>query len=528
MPGGQESKENMRKCIGILFTSITALVAAPALVGLLPAQETSTAVSAKWNEVTRVTQTVPTTQILAHKYTLPESPVHDALFKALRELHTNDTRLQLWYSVANQAVPELKEPTLTETFWDFRHADQLMADFYANTTGKRHINMGTIPRWMFNVAPIQMPSDAGASIYPYTDGTRGELLKDPSGRQFAEYQVRIYQWYTQGGFTDELGKFHKSGYHYKIDFWDVLNEPDFENHITVEQYTRIYDSVTEAIHKIDPNVQFFGPEVSGSEVPWAKYFLDARNHKPGAMPIEWFTFHNYVEAKNEPDTWQEKFFTGPPKNDTDGAPARALVERTREVMKIRDDLSPNTKVILDEMGTFNDVKEGEEACRADEPYQAYLPLYWNAEGANWAYIFIASERLGLPLLSVSQMIGYPTQCPSISMFDKDTARPNAHYWVLSLINSHFAPGDKLVPTQSVSADIEAQALITPRGRKLLLVNTSNRTITVDLGGAFKARKLNSEVVDELSGEQAPRKESLTDQHIKLAPFAVAVVTQKSK
>jgi hypothetical protein len=104
------------------------------------------------------------------------------------------------------------------SFWDFLYIDPLVDDFYASSTGKHHLNMGTIPRWMFAVAPIEMPSDPGASVYRYTDETNGNLLKDPSGRQFAQYQARIYRWYTQGGFTDELGKHHSSGHHYKWTF----------------------------------------------------------------------------------------------------------------------------------------------------------------------------------------------------------------------------------------------------------------------------------------------------------------------
>ena len=510
----------------IMITVFTALFAAPVSPQLDSGN--AAAVSAKWSEVTSVSVTVPTTQILAHRYTLRDSPIHDQVFRALRDLETNDTRLQLWYSVANQAVPELKEPTVTETFWDFKYVDPLVADFYANTKGQHHLNMGTIPRWMFNVPPLEIPSDPGGSVYAYTDGTRGDLLKDPTGRQFAEYQARIYQWYTKGGFTDELGKYHRSGHYYKVDFWDVLNEPDFENRITVEQYTAIYDAVTEAIHKIDPHVQFFGPEVSGSEVPWAKYFLDAKNHKPGALPVQWFTFHNYAEAQDDPDTWQAKYFTDPPKGPTDGVSARGLADRAREVLGIRDRLSPATKVINDELGTFVNVKAGEEACRADEPYQAFRPLYWNANGANWAFNFITAERLGLPLISMSQMIGYPTQCPSISMFDKDTARPNAHYFALFLISHNFGPGDKLVPTQSSTTDIEAQASITKSERKVLLVNTSNRNVTVDLAGSFKGVGLRAQIVDLASGEQPPRQEILADRHITLGPFAVAVVSQASK
>lgn len=485
------------------------------------------AVSTRWSDVTAVSNTIPTTQILAHAYTLRSSPIHDQLFKALGDLHTDDTRLQFWYSVSRQAVLEVKEPTATETYWDFQYADPLVADYYAHTAGKHHMNITTIPRWMFNVAPKDVPEDPHASFYPYTDDTRGDLLKDPSGKQIADYQARIFQWYTKGGFTDEAGKFHKSGHHYKIEYWDVLNEPDFENKITVEQYTRIYDAVTEAIHKLDPNVDFFGPEVSGSEIPWAHYFLDPKNHKPGSLPVTWFTFHNYVNAPNDPSTWHAKYFTDPAKSETDGVSARVMVERIREVMKIRDELSPKTKVTVDELGTFNDVKTTEEACRADEPYQAYNPLYWNAIGANWAYLFIASERVTMPMFSMSQMIGYPTQCPSISMFDKDTAKPNSHYWVLSLINSNFGPGDKLTATTSSTPDVEAQAAITKGGRKVLLVNTTEHPVQVDVAGSFsgdEAKALHSEVVDQQSGEEAPRRDALTGSQVTLAPFAVAVVS----
>ena len=525
--GRNNSMREMNMERHILVTALAAIAALPIYA---PAQSPNgtAKVTAKWDKVQIVSVTVPTTQILAHKYTLRDSPVHDQLFKALRDLETDYTRLQLWFSVANQAVPELKEPTATATFWDFKYVDPLVEDYYANTKGKHHLNMGTIPRWMFNVPPIDMPSDPGASIYRYTDDTRGDLLKDPTGKQFAEYQVRIYQWYTQGGFTDEIGTYHKSGHHYKVDFWDVLNEPDFENRISVEQYTKIYDAVTEALHKIDSNLQFFGPEVSGSEVPWARYFLDAKNHKPGLLPVAWFAFHNYAEAQDDPATWQAKYFTDPPKGPTDGVSAQGLAQRAQEVLRIRDELSPKTKVIMDEVGTFVNVKAGEEACRADEPYSAYRPLYWNANGANWAYSFVTAQRLGLPLISMSQMIGYPTQCPSISMFDKDTARPNAHYWVLHLISHNFGPGDKLVATQSTSPDVEAQASSTPSGRKLFLINTSNAQITVNLSQAFAGDNLWSQLVDEASGEQPPREERVTNSEVTLAPFAVGVISERTR
>jgi hypothetical protein len=512
---------------GILFTIATALVAAPVFAASQQLTADTVTVSARWNDVVKVSKTVPTTQHLASAYTLRSHPLNKPLLKALRDLHTNDTRLQLWFSVPNQAVAELKEPTPTRTFWDFQYIDPVVIDYFANTSGMHHVNVGTIPRWMFNVPDVAIPSDPGASFYPYTQGTKGDLLKDPSGRQFAEFQARIYQWYTQGGFTDEIGKYHKSSYHFKIDYWGILNEPDFENQLTVEQYTKIYDAVAEAIHKIDPHVQFFGPGVSGAEVLWAKYFLNAKNHSPSAPPVKWLSFHNYVDAKNDPETWQLRYFTGHPIG-TDGAPAEAFADRVREVIKIRDELSPKTKIAIDELGTFDLVKPVDSGGTSDDSYQSFNPRYWVAAGANWAADFITAENLEIPLISMTQMLGYPTQSPSCSMVNFDTGRPNAHYWVLELINSNFGPGDKLIRTQSSSANLVAQASITSSGRRILLVNTSNQAVSVNLADAFKGSGLRVEVVDEASGEQAPRHDYVTGRKVTLAPFAVAVISAATK
>jgi hypothetical protein len=137
-----------------------------------------------------------------------------------------------------------------------------------------------------------------------------------------------------------------------------------------------------------------------------------------------------------------------------------------------------------------------------------------------------AQNTGMPVFSMSQMIGYRTQCPSISMFDYETAKPNSHYWALHLIAHNFGPGDKLVATQAGSTDVYAQASITKAGRKLLLVNSTDHPITVDLSGAFSGGSLRSQTVDEKSGEQAPRQDTLSGASITLAPFAVSVVSGK--
>ena len=114
------------------------------------------------------------------------------------------------------------------------------------------------------------------------------------------------------------------------------------------------------------------------------------------------------------------------------------------------------------------------------------------------------------------------------MVNWDTAHPNAHYWVLSLIHDNFGPGDKLAPTRSSSPDVVAQASITSAGRKVLLVNTSDKSVAVDLAGTYTSGGLRADLVDETSGEQPPRRENITGKTITLSPFAVAVISQGVK
>jgi hypothetical protein len=482
------------------------------------------AISVQWDHITRVSVTVPTTQHLANALTLRTNPLNKTVLEDLHNLHTNDTRLQLWFSVPNQTVAELKEPTPTETFWNFNYMDPVVIDYFFNTSGRHHVNVGTIPRWMFKVPPAEVPKDPAASFYGYTEGTNGGLLKDPTGRQFAQYQARIYQWYTQGGFTDEIGTYHESGHHFKIDYWGILNESDYENRLNVEEYTRIWDAVAEAIHNIDSTVQFFGPEISGAELTWARYFLNPKNHSSSAPPVQWFSFHHYVAADNDPAIWQTRFFVEP---QVEGGPP-AFVDELRDVLKVRDELSPMTRIAIDELGTFLKLKPHDSGGPDDELYSAYNSLYWVASGASWANNFITAENFGIPLISMTQMVGYPTQSPSCTMINPDTARPNAHYWVLSLIGSNFGPGDKLVNTESASSDVAVQAAITSKGRKILLVNRSDHTVSLDLSNAFAKKQLSLDVVDEVSGENPPRTIRALGRVVELAPFAVAVVRQAAK
>ena len=55
--------------------------------------------------------------------------------------------------------------------------------------------------------------------------------------------------YCKGGFVDEYGRKHFSGYEYKWDYTEIFNEVDMEHQMSVELYTRAYDAVIQGIRR---------------------------------------------------------------------------------------------------------------------------------------------------------------------------------------------------------------------------------------------------------------------------------------
>jgi hypothetical protein len=150
--------------------------------------------------------------------------------------------------------------------------------------------------------------------------------------------------------------------------------------------------------------------------------------------------------------------------------------------------------------------------------------YWNLAGSVYAYLFIELSRQQIDIIGESQLVGYPTQFPSVSMMNWVNNKPNARFWVLKLIKDSFHPGDTLVETELGGAETEnlaAQAFITPAGHKLLLVNKRDHAIEVVLPDADKASAL---TVDVETGDGPARSVKQVDGKLTLEPFAVTVVS----
>jgi hypothetical protein len=469
-------------------------------------------VEVKWERVDRVSRTTPTLQVVVNPPLRRGSAIHDPVFHGLRDLGCDYVRYVPWLPYPKLAVAELEPPKSDQTSWDFSLIDPLTEDFLAATEGHSAIlNFSTIPQWMFKTEkPVAYPADPDQVFWKYTQGTE---LRDPSLKELASYYARLVSWYTQGGFTDEAGRRHESGHHYRIPYWEVWNEVDFEHSMTPQQYTARYDAVVAAMHQVAPQMKFVGLALAApSQAPgFFEYFLNSQHHQPG-IPLDMISYHFYATpgADQSPEVQQFTFFEQ----------ADHFLDVVRYIDAIRQRLSPGTRTTIDEIGSIAADDGGQ-----DQPGHVTQPIpnsYWNLSGAMYAYVFAQLARQGIDVAGESQLVGYPTQFPSVSMVDWNTGQPNARYWVLKLLHDNFAPGDKLVNTRITVPNVYAQAFLTRDGRrKILLVNQRDRTLEISLPGISGAHE---EYVDQTTAFQPPASALLPSDVLTLRGLAVAVVT----
>jgi hypothetical protein len=195
----------------------------------------------------------------------------------------------------------------------------------------------------------------------------------------------------------------------------------------------------------------------------------------------------------------------------------------RYVESIRKHYSPATKTDLDELGVIltEDDKEIGTPGYVASPEPA---RYWNLAGSMYAYLYVECAKLGIDVIGESQLVGYPSQFPSVSMMNYNTSEPNARYWTLKLLLDNFGPGDKLAETKNSVNTYAVQAFLTAKGKKLLVLNKRNRdqqvTLPQDASGG------NIQFVAPSTGDHRPDSAELSGRVLKLQPFEVAVVTYK--
>jgi hypothetical protein len=504
----QNKKENTR----IAFTvAVFVIVASGALFA-----QTEPSIVVNWQKST-INRTIPTLQAVVNPMLRRGSPVHDAAFEALRRMGADYVRYAFWLPYPKLAVAELRPPDATQTYWDFQYMDPLVEDFLqASGSHSSVMSFSTIPQWMFvTPQPIPYPDDPNQVIWNYSQGTQLSDVK-----ALGDYFARVASWYTQGGFTDELGKVHSSGHHYDMRYWEVFNEVDGEHDTTPQQYVERYDAVTQAVLKVDPSMKFVALALSGPSdaAKTFAYFLDAKNHKPG-VPLDYISFHVYATPSGDQtlEDWQYTFFDQ----------ASEFVSVTRYILQLRDMLSPSTKTMVNEAGSIltGDMSQGVSG----HVEKAIPPAYWNLSGALYGYLYMELAKLGVDTVGESQLVGYPSQFPSVAMLDWTNGKPNARYTVLELIRNNFGPGDALPVTDVKPNDnfadtdaIDAQAFVRDGHRKLMLINKRNREVEVKLPQECLGATI--QAIGGVSPDAVTQK--VGDAVVRLIPFSVSIIALK--
>ena len=464
--------------------------------------------SIDWGKTVMTSKSTAALQVVANPMLRRDGAMHDASFKALKNLNADFVRYVPWFPYPKLAVAELQPPG-EKTHWDFSLIDPLVIDFFENTKGHSVIlNFSTIPQWMFVTdKPVTYPDDPNQVSWNYGGGTK---LRDTTYKELTDYYVRLISWYTKGGFTDELGAYHKSGYHYNIPYWEVLNEVEFEHNMTPQSYTKIYDAIVSALKPLLPQTKFVGMALAGEKPEWFEYFLNHANHKPG-IPIDFISYHCYAGANDNQkfDAYEYTIFDK----------AESFINTVSYIENIRKRLSPATKTDADELGVF---------VSGDMRNQPIPPAYFNLSASIYAYYFIELSKAGIDVIGESQLVGYPSQFPDVTMINYLNNKPNPRYWVLKLIKDNISAGSKLIETHiqdNNGDDILAQGFITTNNKKVvLLLNKRNKSINLKLPAEFKGSNVST--VDGTSGDEEAIKTKADDETITMAPFAVKLIELK--
>ncbi len=464
-------------------------------------------VTIDWDKTISVSKTTPTLQVVVNPMLRRGSIIHDGTFEALKSLGADYVRFVPWFPYPHMAVMELKPPTANKTFWDFSQVDPMVEDLMKATSGHSVVmNFSTIPEWIFKNEKLANYPDAPDSVFwSYNNGTE---LRDTTMKELTDYFVRLFSWYTKGGFTDELGVYHKSGHFYNFPYWEVLNEPDLEHNISPALYTKMYDAIVRELKKISPQTKFIGISVAYEKNPeWFEYFLNPANHAAD-IPLEGISYHFYGTPdfdRQDLSCYQYSFFNK----------ADAFLDRVTYIENIRKRLAPQVFTTINEIGNI----------LGDQMGASIPDAYWNLAGAMYAYIYLELTKMGIDVAGESQLVGYPTQFPDVSMMNWKTGIPNARFWVLKLLKDNFTPGDKLVTTHSNSSEVASQAVITSEGKKLLLINKRDKEIKIELSKEANGADMYS--VDTSAKDKPATKAQVVNNSVTLKPFAVAVIKFKN-
>jgi hypothetical protein len=392
---------------------------------------------------------------------------------------------------------------------------------------------------------------------------QGGALVDTTCETMARHIGRIVGWYTLGGFEDECGHWHHSGFKYMWYGLSILNED--EHGIKPEggvAYTTCYDAVRRQLLKINSSIIPVGPEISGGcsypggQFDYLAHFLNKSNHVDEYEPLIG-SYHIGINGDGMTNDNAESFFT---------SWDNALAGFVPAVDKLLAELRSPAKLILNEF-----VNSVEDWCENPGPpgHRASCPDWqsnitaggdpdlthgkgvkinrktwaWNAAAGVFAYAFGTLAEHGYLVVGQDQLVSgtWPDNEPAVAMLDWVTGDRNAKYYVTQLLASTVgAAVEKSLYYYTVSPSAGAAALLyalpfkfsaVGGSRGVLLVNKKADALNLTIVGFSGATATVVEVATHSRGHpgagfQPPQQRQLSSSgEVQLGPIAVAVVQE---
>ena len=426
--------------------------------------------------------------------------------------------------------------------WDFDLMDGVMEDFMAASGNASVIvDIETSPSWMWkgsNSTTLACANSTSieAPVGPRTRCPYYGLPTEPrSGdwEEIATYFKRVGDWYTQGGFTDEEGRFRASGHHYKIDRWEILNEVNHprEHDFTPQGYIDFYDTQIRVMTSNGakaPGAKWLGPSLGGVNPNSAKQWfgpsgiLNASMHHPASTPVDGISFHVYAGCHNNTAAGMEYGFT-----TTD-----ERISSIPVVAQLRDQLRPDAELHLTESGILCNSPRWCDVNNYTCWYRNYSSAYWTASAGQWLYQFLTfAQAADLDSIAQSQILGYPYRfdklsgewpCGTMVDWEDTNTGLNAKLWVeVALLESVSRPFSYCEATSSDPSLVYAQTLRSSKGRVLVLINKSHQPVSVRLPAELSGRA--ALVIDERTENTPARRETVSAGSMELGGFATVIV-----
>jgi hypothetical protein len=358
-------------------------------------------------------------------------------------------------------------PEAQRGVWDFSVPDAAISHMRAQGTSFV-LNVRSAPPWMF-------------------DNT-GHLPRQ-NFALFAQYMARLVGWYNKGGFTDESGTYHASGYQGWVHMWEIWNEPDSGGEIpspyandsgtwmSPQDYALLYNDTVAAMRAVDPTIVTGGPALSGhSESAFTDYVSGFLQNV--TQPVGFISIHFYSTASlHEPDAAVLARLS---------ANFQQYIDGVRQVIAHAKQRPP---LWVDELG-FN------ESARLPVDPRGTSPI---------SYTFAANAFMTAITHGVAQVDQFPFVGNTQSgLIDITNAQPFRTYWLYVMLARDFPPGSQILLYKQLASGVSALVVMSPDRQKLdLLLSNPIAAHASDVNGHGVSHGICIDLVNEHQGVGLP-------------------------